>query len=213
MKDEEDLRYYEPPPHIDQNEWQAAQQASPDDSLVPTVLIGFDGLMKRREQQDTEIGEFDKLVNVLLTGIKKTEEHRARDQRTLERIRDRHRSLSHRMLRVMEKVDRTLARDDNLHPHERQARNQLENMERALNRPTEFKARLNELVALERMQDEPQVRSGSLHPDALKRILDHLEAQKSGLEAMVEILRKDKRDLHIMDMPSRPPPAAFGGFK
>ena len=52
-------------------------------------------------------------------------------------------------------VDRVLSKGMALDRNEVKLRNRLEAVRERLNRPTEFKARLNELMALQRMQVRP----------------------------------------------------------
>ena len=75
-------------------------------------------------------------------------------------------------VQVMEMVDRVLARGMGLDRNEVRLRNRLEAIRERLNRPTEFKARLNELMALQRVHGERRRQRTAFAPGDLRAILD-----------------------------------------
>ena len=130
---------------------ESSKRARAADSLVPVAVFGFKGLQQRYEQQDQDVALFTSLAQTLAASVKQVERDALAAETKIENLRKQHTKLSHRLIQVMEKVDRVLARGKPLDRNEVQLRNQLEVLVERLNRPTEFKARLNELMLRERM--------------------------------------------------------------
>ena len=146
---------------------------------MPVAVIGWKGLKDRIDQQDRIIKQFTALATQLGVSLHEMELQAQQSATKIEQLRHKHTLLSQRLIRVrrrhvccwvggcvsrmclrsllrccvqvMEMVDRVLARGMPLDRNEVKLRNRLENVCERLNRPTEFKARLNELIALQRM--------------------------------------------------------------
>src|SRR5688500_8311963 len=66
----------------------------------------------------------------------------------LEDAKRRHQDLQLRLLRVLRKVEVLQAKGAGLQPEEERWKSKLQQMQRDLNSPTQYKARLNELASL-----------------------------------------------------------------
>ena len=96
----------------------------------------------------------------------------------------------------MEMVDRVLSKGMALDRNEVKLRNRLEAVRERLNRPTEFKARLNELMALQRMQVRPaNTRRCCCTDNHLTRSLAVYRCQGERRRARASLAANDMREI------------------
>jgi hypothetical protein len=180
-----------------------------DEMFFPHCVHGFigfkngvrpaHGLLARQKAQDAHATKLTEFVRRLQSGARALQMEKQRIEQSVEQLRDNQMKLSHHLLRIMKKIavvqgDRwPLTRDETAF------RNDVEACSRALNAPTEFKAKLSELSHLQRMQEQRPVETvGDIrHADSLA-LYDVLDRQRQGLAHLTDTLRKDERNMSII---------------
>eukprot|EP00708_Paratrimastix_pyriformis_P003394 GAFH01002169.1.p4 GENE.GAFH01002169.1~~GAFH01002169.1.p4 ORF type:complete len:170 (-),score=56.84 GAFH01002169.1:30-539(-) len=162
--------------------------------------------MKQRVEQQAARNE------AIQTRLKEYEEELAKLQQhhelsikqRLEEHRNEHTKLGQMLISVMKKLEvlhgagrRGLSSD------ECSLRNKLEAIQAELNRPTKFKATLNELEPLlERMHRSAPAEANSLavglNDDTTAHMHKILQEQSVGIEQLAQIAREDARDADIL---------------
>lgn len=211
------------PAFIKQHDWENAKlQASRlteetrisnnrDEAFFPHCVHGFigfknganlpaHGLLARQKAQDSHAAKLEEFVQRLQNGIHSLQTEKYKISQQVEQLRDNQMKLSQHLLRIMKKIaviqgDRwPMTRD------ETKFRNDVEACSRVLNCPTEFKAKLSELVHLQRMQEQRPVETvGDIRYRDTQLLYDVLDRQRQGLAHLTDTLRKDRRNLGIIN--------------
>eukprot|EP00941_MAST-03F_sp_MAST-3F-sp1_P004667 g4667.t1 len=181
-----------------------------DERFFPHCVHGFTGfknganlpahgLIARQTAQDAHAAKLTEFVRRLLSGINGLQTEKYKIAQQVEQLRDNQMKLSHHLLRIMKKI--AIIQGDRwpLTREETKFRNDVEECCRILNRPTRFKAKLSELVHLQRMQETRPVETiGDVkYKDALS-LYDVLDRQRQGLAHLTETCRKSKRNLQLI---------------
>jgi hypothetical protein len=75
----------------------------------------------------------------------------------------------------------------------------LKKLQALLDAPGQYKARLNDAIALQRIQDAaPAPPSHQMSPADLQRIYQFMDKQRQGLEHLTNILNDDLADIKLM---------------
>ena len=119
-----------------------------------------------------------------------------------QRLRD----ASHRLLKVMSRLEVIRNRGTSCTPDEERLRARLELLLREIDQPVQIRARLNELRSqLLLLRDSRTVRPGQsqrfeiIDQDALQQIFRVLAEQQDGLEHLTELLQSDVKDLDLIN--------------
>eukprot|EP00033_Pygsuia_biforma_P003540 GCRY01003874.1.p1 GENE.GCRY01003874.1~~GCRY01003874.1.p1 ORF type:complete len:417 (-),score=103.06 GCRY01003874.1:151-1401(-) len=189
------------PPGVDEALWNQALKNNPDPSrYVPQMVCGFEELNSRITRQAEKIKQLNKTLEDL--GATMSEIHSRHQLETvvqLEQYKRRHFQVSHRILRVMSRLEVLNARGYCISQEEETFRVKLEALARALAQPTQFKGRLNELQSLVRIQQSRGAEKYEISDEqTLEDIHKFLTQQREGIERLSNVMQKDLRDMGIL---------------
>jgi len=191
------------PPKANEKLWNQAVEANPDPTrLVPVLASGFNELKLRIEEQNNANESHQRaLVSIESSVIELQRKHELDTKVKMENCKQRHLTLAHRVLRLMNRIEVLKNKGYPITMEEENFRNKLENLQRELNQPAHFKGQLNELASLIRLQEDHHPLATSeevLEEESLAQISTLLEQQTLGLSHLIELLRIDMRDLNII---------------
>lgn len=195
---------YPRPATISARQYELAERNNPDPAnLVPVPIIGFEDLTKRIGEQDKANLEYQRRLEEEQKRLySMRQEHELTTKTKIEALRKNQANLSHRLLKVMTKLEMQRAREIPLLGPEVEFRKKLESIRRKLAKPAQFQARVTELSSLVRLQEERSGDSSSylppLDPPNAKAIYHFLETQRRALAQLTSVLRKDMGDLHTI---------------
>ncbi|XP_028397776.1 nucleoporin p54-like [Dendronephthya gigantea] len=202
---EDQLNMYlsNPPAGIHPILWEQARKDNPQPHrLVPVPILGFEQLQSRIKQQEQETALHQHALEILSDDITTLQQKHTETLTKLAEYKRRFLDLSHRVLKVISKQEVKRKAGCSIQVNEEDLRIQLESNLAALNAPTQFKGRLNELVAQLRLQQQMtnnplDVRYSmekSIHSD----LKQHLEKQQEGLKHLTNVIRNDHEDLKLI---------------
>eukprot|EP01102_Stenamoeba_stenopodia_P017543 TRINITY_DN6308_c0_g1_i1.p1 TRINITY_DN6308_c0_g1~~TRINITY_DN6308_c0_g1_i1.p1 ORF type:complete len:399 (-),score=129.34 TRINITY_DN6308_c0_g1_i1:42-1238(-) len=180
--------------------WNRAMADNPDPTtLVPVRICGFNGLEDRIKQQKKAIETTENVLQEAKKKIDELERQLEAQRDSLEEHRRVNVQLAQKTLGIMTKLEVLRSKGYPIHPDEDAFRGKLENLQRELSQPTQFKGRLNELNSLVRMQEElsPQI-SQPLEDDDLSNLFKYLSQQTEGVKLLVEVIKNDSQDIEVM---------------
>ncbi|KAL6080008.1 Nuclear pore complex protein Nup98-Nup96 [Balamuthia mandrillaris] len=189
------------PPHIDDRTWAQAQQDNPDPSrLVPVQARGFSDLKLRIQAQDKTAARHQEALQEVFAVLNEIQQkHELSTTVKVEEYKRRHMQLASRVLRIMKRLEVLRSMGYPILGDEEAFRGKLENLQRELNKPTQFKGRLNEITSFVRMQDDfAQETYEPLDEDSLGTIHEFLRQEQQGLSHLNEILKQDTKALDLM---------------
>lgn len=192
-----------PPAGIDDRLWKQAQADNPSpSSLLPVPMVGFRALQERTAAQEGQAKAHAGRLDAISTDLGALQKKAADTLAALTEAKRRQLELSHRVLRVLVRQESTRKVGFTITQQEEVIRGQLENLQSELATPTQFKGRLNELLSQVRLQSQTAVLSGgekyTVDQFAMSDIRGVLKDQQEGIQALVQCVKEDLRDLGIM---------------
>lgn len=194
---------YKPPEGTNQRQYQVAERNNPDPTnLVPVGVKGFEDLTKRIGEQDKANVEYQKkLEEEQKKLVEMRQQHEITTKVEIAKLRKHQSALSHRLLKVMTRIEMQRARDIPLLSEEIEFRRKLESAKRNLAKPAQFQARVTELASIVRLQEDRPNDAAFLPtldtPNA-KHIHEFLEKQRRALAQLTSVIRKDLHDTDTM---------------
>lgn len=193
-----------PPAGIDPLLWQQAQLDNPDpENIIPVPLVGFGELQKRLKCQEEESRVHQGRLNAIATEISDLQTRHATALAQIAECKRKYLELSRRLLQVMVRQEITRKLGQAIQPDEEQLRIKLETLQSELLAPNQFKGRLDELLSQSRMQRDqmvPRAEEGFvLDADLSEEIKLHLKRQQEGLTHLLNIIKEDLDELHIIE--------------
>ncbi|OQR82965.1 carbohydrate-binding protein [Achlya hypogyna] len=193
---------YVRPPHISEKLWTQAQRDNPDPAnCVPAAVIGFKELSTRIKLQHEHADKFTKYAEDMVAQVKEMEKTSRDTDVKLAQCRHQHVALFHRLVQLMRKLEVFKNLRKPLHAEEVRLMETLKKVAGLLDNPTQFKARMNELMALQAMQEaKPHQDSEQcqLSEHDLHLVYGIMDRQRQGLEHVTKVLAQDMRDVEIM---------------
>uniref|UniRef100_K3WSE2 Nucleoporin Nup54 alpha-helical domain-containing protein n=1 Tax=Globisporangium ultimum (strain ATCC 200006 / CBS 805.95 / DAOM BR144) TaxID=431595 RepID=K3WSE2_GLOUD len=149
--------------------------------------------MKRIQVQQEHAGKYNNYTNDLRSQLKEMEKTTRATEEKLERCRHEHVQLFHSLVKVMKDIEFLQNAGKPLQRNEMQLVMALKKLQTLLDSPAQYKARLNDAVSLQRIQDAatPAPPANQLSPEDLQRIFQFLDKQRQGLEHLTNILNED----------------------
>jgi nuclear pore complex protein Nup54 len=189
-----------PPKGIDSRMWQQAISDNPDaKNFIPVPLVCFSDLKSRLACQENETSNH---MNYLSKLEKDINELKLRHTNTATKITEQRRKLaelSHRILRIIVKQESSRKAGLALTPEEETIKTVLENMHALVSAPTQFKGKLNELLAQMRMQRSQWSACGTseytLDKESSDEMKSFLTMQQKAMELLIETINGDLKDL------------------
>jgi len=192
-----------PPSGIDARLWKQAIADNPSPStLLPVPLVGFKSLQTRLAAQETQNKAHCGRLDTLAQDIENLNKKQADTVAALTEAKRKQLELAHRVLKVLVKQEITRKTGFTISCEEEQLRGQLEGLAGELATPTQFKGRLNELLSQVRLQSQASVLSGgekyTLDQYAVQDIKSVLKDQQEGIQALVQCVKEDLKDLEVI---------------
>jgi len=196
-----------PPVGIDSLLWEQAKKDNPDPQrLIPMAITGFSELKKRQKLQEHETLQHQKRISLISEEIAELQNNHATTMAKLAQFKRKHLELSHRILEVMVKQECLRKSGYSVQADEEQLRVQLECLQAELNAPSQFKARLNEMMSQIRLrQSQAGERLGRVDGRYVvegvmqEQLKQHLERQQVGLMHLIGIIKDDLQDLATIE--------------
>lgn len=207
---QDNAQQYKKPTYYKETEWrQAIMQANrltehlnPADNkerVVPTPLIGFKQLLQRINMQDKHCGKLIHMLAQLQTKVQKLKKRREKIKQAINERLSNQQNLSQRLMQIMEQVAVIQAGTHPLTSDEVRFRDILEVHHQNFNSPTQFKAKLNEVMYLQRMQQKQRaIMVDDLTDADAENVCSVLDKQREGLELLTNKVREDRDDLDVM---------------
>ncbi|KDO28756.1 hypothetical protein SPRG_19970 [Saprolegnia parasitica CBS 223.65] len=193
---------YVRPAHISEKLWTQAQRDNPDPAnCVPAAVIGFKELSTRIKLQQEHADKFATYAEDMVTQVKEMEKTSRETDVKLAQCRHQHVALFHRLIQLMRKLEVFKNLRKPLHADEVKLLETLKKVASMLDNPTQFKARMNELMALQAMQaakPHPDQEQCQLSEQDLHLVFGIMDRQRQGLEHVTKVLSQDMRDVEIM---------------
>jgi len=181
--------------------WQQAQERNPDSScMVPVLASDFPALRNRMKAQEEQRENQLKALKSYQEYIQKlNQKHTISTTVIIEEFHRKQLELMNRLVQLMIRLELHRSRGQSLTRDEEQFRMQLENVQKELNQPNQYKALLNEVNSLVRMQeDNPPISYPDLQEEDLKNFQQVLSTQAQGIQVLMESLKKNIEDVNIM---------------
>jgi nuclear pore complex protein Nup54 len=204
--DDDQLKQYLdiPPKGVDSRMWRQAIVDNPDSKqFIPVPLVCFSDLKTRLGCQEHETSNHTSYLSKLEKDIN---ELKLRHTNTSTKITEQRRKLaelSHRILRIIVKQESTRKAGLALSPEEEIIKTKLENMHALVSAPTQFKGKLNELLAQMRMQRSQWSACGTneytLDKESSDEMKNFLTMQQRAMELLIETINKDLKDLKTIN--------------
>ncbi|CAG5135324.1 unnamed protein product [Candidula unifasciata] len=203
---EEQLKEYldKPPAGVDPLLWQQAKLDNPDpEKYIPVPMIGFKELHRRLKYQAEQTKLFQQRLDVISGDITQLQTQHSTMLAKLEDYKRKDLELGHRLLKVIVKQEIYRKMGFAIQAEEETLKVQLEQLQAELNHPTQFKGRLNELMSQMRMQT--QMSSGrtdstyQMDSETQAEIRLILKQQQDGLQHLIEIIKEDAADVHLIE--------------
>lgn len=196
-----------PPVGIDSLLWEQAKKDNPDPQrLIPMAITGFSELKKRQKLQEQETLQHQRRISLISEEIAELQHNHATTMAKLAQFKRKHLELSHSILEVMIKQECLRKSGYSVQADEEQLRVQLECLQAELNAPSQFKARLNEMMSQIRLrQSQAGERLGPTDGRYVvegvmqEQLKQHLERQQVGLMHLIGIIKEDLQDLATIE--------------
>jgi hypothetical protein len=197
------VQQHQAPPNANRRLWEQARRNNPDpSSLVPVQIAGFDDLKKRLLQHEKASTNYSTtLKNIQGTLDKMQTDHRTHTATRIAKVRRDGIKLSHRLLKLLNKIETMRASDHPLESTEVDYRRRLDNIRRRLIKPGHFQSRVAEQTSIVNMQVDGNTdvdMSKSMEETQVRKIYEFLEFQKQGLTHVNQVLRKDMKDMQLV---------------
>ncbi|GLE02192.1 hypothetical protein PINS_up011030 [Pythium insidiosum] len=161
--------------------------------------MGFTDLLKRIKAQQSYAEKYNTFTDDLRKQLTEMEKASRATEEKLERCRHEHVQLAHMLVKVMKDIEFLQNLGKPLHREEVKLAMALKKLQSLLDAPGQYKARLNDAMALQRLQDsappQPQMQ---LSPQDLQRVYEFLDKQRQGLEHLSNLLNDDLADIKLM---------------
>eukprot|EP01127_Copromyxa_protea_P006742 TRINITY_DN16732_c0_g1_i1.p1 TRINITY_DN16732_c0_g1~~TRINITY_DN16732_c0_g1_i1.p1 ORF type:complete len:271 (-),score=57.54 TRINITY_DN16732_c0_g1_i1:62-874(-) len=181
-------------------------------SLTPVLAEGFKDLKVRLEAQHKAQQDHRTAIESIKTYIEDLKQTHTLDVTvSLEDYKAKQMAVASRVLNLMVRLELLRHKQQSIQRGEEQFRTQIENIQRELNQPDQYKSRLSEVVSRVRMQED---RGTSAYPELDEedqlQICKVLQEAGSGLAALVTDLKKDSEAVALILDKYRESVAALG---
>lgn len=169
------------------------------EKVVPIAVVGFRELRDRIRQQDIHVDEIISHVGRLNTKVQMLKVQRSKIKEEIKSRLNDQIVLCHRLMHMMEQIAVLKGRDLPLTPQEIQFRDDVEAYHVQLNSPRQFKAKLAEIVQLERMK-QTKMNSRALTAQHIdyRNTFAALEKQTQGLDLLTRHLKEDTETIRVI---------------
>ena len=170
--------------------------------MTTVAVSGFQGLKERIEIQEKHaLQQKEKLQEMAIILEEKQRKHETETTLKLLKLKQAHLRLSHSLLEVLGKIECSQARGIPFQASEDGFRTKLEQTQKELNAPGQYKSALNEVDAILMLQDKTPETSEEAVPfdeETLETMQNFLKQQHEGIRHLVNILEQDLEDTQKM---------------
>lgn len=181
--------------------WAQAQKANPDPRhYVPVHGVGFEALQARNKEADKAVENFSKMLQGIKAKLDEMKQLHMQHTFKIEQLRQEHCRLSNRLLKVMSTVEVDRARGHGLMIQEVDFNKKLQQMERRLEKPGQFRSKVKELESMaSREGGDGSLDSGlAVDQNSSKELFEFLQTQKEAITQLTSILQQDLPALNII---------------
>jgi len=181
--------------------WIQACRMNPDQKyMVPAQVTSFDQLEGRIKEQRDMLNQQKQVLSHIknfIANARKT--HELEVSVKIQEYKKRSMDLFQWLLKIMVKLEVVRAKGFNIFPEEEALFSRLDNIQRELNKPNQYKSRLNEAISYLRMQEDVTSNSyPSLSDEDLENIQTYISEQSKGLNFLTDQFKKDLSILNII---------------
>ncbi|GLH05472.1 Putative nucleoporin Nup54, partial [Gryllus bimaculatus] len=205
MPDKEQLDEYlaNAPAGIDPRLWKQARLDNPNpDKYIPVPMVGFAEVRWRLKCQEQETRLHQLFLERVSEDIAALQRRHATTLAKIAEHRRRFIDLEHRVLKVLVKQEVSRKLGLALQPEEEALRGRLESLQVQLSAPTQFKARLNELLSQMRTHSlqlpNKEAERYAMDPGVQEDIKQFLLMEQNGMAHLIDIIQNDLASLKIM---------------
>uniref|UniRef100_A0A8R1Y4D3 Nup54 domain-containing protein n=1 Tax=Onchocerca volvulus TaxID=6282 RepID=A0A8R1Y4D3_ONCVO len=193
-----------PPAGFDSQIWQQAVRDNPDpDKLLPYPIRGFEQLRKRQELQAAEIRLEERVIEELKQRLVQINSRLTAGQNQCSYQRQRHKELSHRLLRCVAMQSLLQQYTFSIDCAEEKLETRLEALNASLIAPSQIKSRINDLLTVLRDEAEtlktPDGTRLKLTESNVAQIKRYLSRTQEALEAVIDVVRESTDNLDIIE--------------
>lgn len=174
--------------------WTAAQKNNPDPkNYVRVHGVGFEALQTRNKEADKAVEEFSKILQGIKGRLDEMRQLHMQHTFKIEQLRQEHCRLSNRLLKVMSAVEIDRARGYGLMIQEVDFHKKLQQMDRRLEKPGQFRSKVKEMESLvSREGGDGSFDSGlAVDQNSSKDLFDFLQTQKQAMGQLTMIVQQD----------------------
>jgi len=198
----EDVPKYHKPANITDQQWEEAKANSPDPTcMVPVFAIGFQDLFSRVTIQNQVSEDHARILESYKETLKNfRKKHDLEISAKIQEYKQNQAELSLRLLKIMVKFECFRTRGYPVQPSEEHWRNVLEHIQKELNSPNQYKAKLSELSSSLSMQEELRGRmiTNNLEDESYKEIANILEVHSETLSTLLNEIKSDMELVQVM---------------
>lgn len=213
-----DMKRVAPPTFVDPVIQRQAQVANPDpDTMVAVWGVGFHDLKRRADEQDTMTDEHAKRLEAAASLVQELQRKLQISQQKMAAIRDKMAQQAHKHLRMAATIEVLRARGIPIQPDEDAWRVRLQAIYSELQKPNEFRGRLNEIQSKARMLSDGRAplhlaamlsaASNAFTETDLNSIAAFLDEQRRGIAQLTNLLKTDLANLELLYRLSHDPTA------
>ncbi|EFO23961.1 hypothetical protein LOAG_04523 [Loa loa] len=193
-----------PPAGFDSQIWQQAVRENPDpDKLLPYPIRGFEQLRKRQELQTAEIRLEERVIEELKQRLVQINSKLIAGQNQCSYQRQRHKELSHRLLRCLAMQSLLQHYTISIDSVEEKLETRLEALNASLIAPDQIKSRINDLLTILRSEAETLKAADGTRlkftESDVAQIKRYLSRAQEALERVIDVVRESTEDLDIIE--------------
>jgi len=177
---------------------------NPDkNKYIPVPARSFEDLRLRVEEQQNRTKKFiAKLKDLERQLLEIKRNHEAKTMKKIDGIKQRQVKLTERILSTQKKLEVLMQKGVGCNDVDLHIKNKVDSMLQELNKPNQFKGRLNELIPqfnyyLQTAQSNFEL-IDQIDDATLEAIINFLSLQTDGITSLVQIVNKDIKDLAII---------------
>eukprot|EP01122_Echinamoeba_exundans_P011421 TRINITY_DN453_c1_g1_i3.p1 TRINITY_DN453_c1_g1~~TRINITY_DN453_c1_g1_i3.p1 ORF type:complete len:379 (-),score=89.34 TRINITY_DN453_c1_g1_i3:1079-2188(-) len=204
-----DVKRVQTPAYIDANVQRQAIIHNPDpESMVPVWAIGFHDLKRRADEQDKMTDEHAKRLENAALFIQDLQRRLQNSQQKMSAIRDKMAQQAHKHLHMAATIEVLRSRGIPIQPEEDAWRVRLQAIYSELQKPNEFRGRLNEIQSKARMLSDGRgpmhlaamlsAASNTLSEADLEAIATFLDDQRRGIAQLTNLVKNDLANLELL---------------
>jgi len=188
------------PSVVDAAKWDQAVKNNPSPTkLFPTQATGFSDLLKRIDAQTKTTQQHIDALNNIEKCLQQLEQRNRQTNQQIEQFKQNSIVISDRILKIMSKLEVSAGNGQPISSQEESFQRKLEHLNAELNKPTQSKSKLNELISLNTVYHSNSSTPPFHLSDANKAsVYQYLQQQEGALRCIVDALKHTIQDTEIL---------------